>query len=185
MNQVLKEQGLSENVCLKLVHGDLTQEAVDAIVNAANEWLKHGGGVAGAIVSRGGEQIQRESDEWVRLHGPIRHERPAWTSGGRLPARYVIHAVGPRWGEGNEEARLRTTVRSALELAVSLGVQSIAFPLISAGIFGYPPLQAAQVILETLKAWGQEHASPSEIRLVIYERALVEAIAERWNEWMA
>jgi O-acetyl-ADP-ribose deacetylase (regulator of RNase III) len=184
MNQVWREQALSESVRLKLVHGDLTQEAVDAIVNAANEWLKHGGGVAGAIVARGGEQIQRESDEWVRLHGPIHHERPAWTSGGRLPARYVIHVVGPRWGEGDEEMRLRTTVRSALELAVSLGVQSIAFPLISAGIFGYPPMQAAQVILETLKAWGREHTSPSDLRLVIYERALVKAIAEHWETWL-
>ncbi len=184
MNRILKTFTFPNTVALKLVHGDLTQEAVDAIVNAANEWLQHGGGVAGAIVARGGEIIQRESDAWVRQHGPITHERPAWTSGGRLPCRYVIHAVGPRWGEGEEEPRLRTTVQSALRLAESLGVASIAFPLISAGIFGYPPLEAAKVILESIANYAREHMQPSDIRLVIYERSLAETIAAGWEEWL-
>ncbi|MEJ5241549.1 MAG: macro domain-containing protein [Anaerolineales bacterium] len=185
MNRILKTLTFPNTVQLKLVHGDLTQETVDAIVNAANEWLQHGGGVAGAIVARGGERIQRESDAWVQQHGPITHERPAWTSGGRLPCRYVIHAVGPRWGEGNEEPRLRTTVQSALQLAESLGIISIAFPLISAGIFGYPPIEAAQVILESMATYAQEHTQPSDIRLVIYERPLVETIAGHWEEWLS
>ncbi|MFO3795738.1 MAG: macro domain-containing protein [Anaerolineales bacterium] len=184
MNQVLKEVRLPNEVSLKLVHGDLTREQVDAIVNAANEWLMHGGGVAGAIAAKGGERIQRESDEWVRRHGPITHERPAWTSGGKLPARYVIHAVGPRWGEGREEERLRITIRSALDMARTLGVNSIAFPLISAGIFGYPPLEAARVISETLLSWAKEHPQPAEVRLVIYEHSLAETIGDRWDEWL-
>ncbi|MFN3742597.1 MAG: macro domain-containing protein [Anaerolineales bacterium] len=184
MNQVLRERRLPNEVSLKLVRGDLTREQVDAIVNAANEWLMHGGGVAGAIVAKGGESIQRESDEWVRRHGPITHERPAWTSGGRLPARYVIHAVGPRWGEGREEERLRITIRSALDRARALGVNSIAFPLISAGIFGYPSLEAARVILETLLTWAQEHPQPADVRLVIYEQSLAETIRDRWDVWL-
>lgn len=184
MNQLLREKQLANGVSLKLVRGDLTQEQVDAIVNAANEWLMHGGGVAGAIVRKGGEVIQRESDEWVRRHGPITHERPAWTSGGKLPARYVIHAVGPRWGEGQEEERLRTTIRGALELAQSLGVRSIAFPLISAGIFGYPPLEAAQVILETMLTYVREHGQPADVRLVVYETSLAETIREQWDDWL-
>ena len=82
----------------QIVQGDITQEAVDAIVNAANSHLQHGGGVAGVIVRQGGQAIQQESDAWVRAHGPVSHTEPAYTSAGRLPCKYVIHAVGTNLG---------------------------------------------------------------------------------------
>ena len=92
---VLKTHTFSGGQQLHLVQGDITQEEVGAIVNAANLHLQHGGGVAGIISRRGGPQIQQESDAWVREHGPVSHAKPAYTSGGDLPCRYVIHAVGP------------------------------------------------------------------------------------------
>ena len=105
MNTVLQERSLPTGPKLQIVQGDVTVEEVDAIVNAANEHLQHGGGVAWAISKRGGPTIQRESDEWVRTKGTVNHAHPAWTSGGLLPAKYVIHAVGPVWGEGDEDAK--------------------------------------------------------------------------------
>ena len=99
---------------LALYHGDLTEEKVDAIVNAANEHLAHGGGVAGAIVRRGGREIQEESYAWVRQHGPAGHDKPALTGAGKLPCKAVIHAVGPMWGAGDEDRKLRAAYTSAL-----------------------------------------------------------------------
>ena len=92
---VLTERLLTTGQSLQIVQGDITTERTDAIVNAANEHLQHGSGVAGAIVRRGGQLIQQESDEWIREHGKVSHSHPAWTSAGLLGAKYVIHAVGP------------------------------------------------------------------------------------------
>ena len=114
MNQVLKEILLPAGVTLQLVQGDLTEERVDAIVNAANAHLQHGGGVAEAISSRGGSRIQTESDAWVHAHGPVPHTQPAYTGAGKLPCRYVIHAVGPVWGEGQEDKKLHDVVYGTL-----------------------------------------------------------------------
>lgn len=136
---------------LEIAQGDLTAEPLDAIVNAANERLAHGGGIAAAIVRRGGAAIQRESDEWVRRHGPVSHRRPAYTSGGSLPARYVIHAVGPVWGSGDEDAKLAEAVTGSLETAAQLGLRSIAFPAISTGIFGFPKERAAPLMLAAVR----------------------------------
>lgn len=182
MNTLLREHRFPNGVRLMLVQGDLTREPSEALVNAANEWLQHGAGVAGALVRGGGERIQRESDEWVRQHGPISHERPAWTSAGDLPARYIIHVVGPRWGEGNEAERLRITVKSALALAASLGVDSLSLPAISTGIFGYPLLEAVRVILSAIAEHARSAEKPALIRLVIYEAAAAANLAERWEE---
>src|SRR5690242_21518270 len=110
MNSVLIEKKLSTGQSLQLVQGDITTEEVDAIVNAANEHLQHGGGVAWTISKKGGTTIQQESDAWVRQHGRVLHSAPAWTSGGLLPAKYVIHAVGPVWGDGEEDQKLETAV---------------------------------------------------------------------------
>lgn len=105
-NQVMSTQMdrtfLENNRCLDLVRGDLTEERVDVIVNAANRWLQHGGGVAGAIIRKGGMIIQKESDDWVARHGPITQDHPAFTNSGNLPCHFIIHAVGPVWGEGAE-----------------------------------------------------------------------------------
>ena len=99
MNTVLSEHVLPTSQTIQIVQGDITTEAVDVIVNAANEHLQHGGGVAWAISKKGGPAIQKESDAWIRQHGLVPHSHPAWTSGGLLPAKYVIHAVGPVWGD--------------------------------------------------------------------------------------
>src|SRR3972149_3751258 len=128
MNSVLVERVLSTGQTLQIVQGDITIDEVDAIVNAANEHLQHGGGVAWAVVKRGGNVIQKESDEWIRKNGRVSHSHPAWTSGGRLPAKYVIHAVGPVWGEGGEDSKLADAVRGSLTVADELNCSSIALP---------------------------------------------------------
>jgi len=128
---------------LRLVSADLTERDVDAIVNAANSHLQHGGGVAGAIVRKGGQIIQDESN--VIGHVPV--GGAAITSAGRLKARFVIHAVGPRMGEGDEEAKLRRAVNSVLALAADKGLKSISMPAISAGIFGFPKDQCAKILV--------------------------------------
>ena len=95
MNRVVQEHSLGSNKLLQIVLGDITREEVDAIVNAANSHLIHGGGLAGTIVRHGGNQIQVESTEWVKKHGPVSHGAPAVTTAGNLPCTYIIHAVGP------------------------------------------------------------------------------------------
>jgi len=135
---------------LTLMQGDITGMETDAIVNAANEHLAHGGGVAGAISRRGGPAIQQESDAWVRRHGRVPTGSAAITGGGRLPARYVIHAVGPIYDGTPQSAQLlASAVRSSLALGDEHGLKSIALPAISTGIFGYPLNEAAQVILSS------------------------------------
>jgi O-acetyl-ADP-ribose deacetylase len=157
---------------LEIVQGDITGEAVDAIVNAANSHLQHGAGVAGAIVRRGGYQIQQESTEWVQQHGTVGHTEPAYTSAGKLPCRYVIHAVGPVWGEGDEDAKLASAIRGSLQLADRLELASIAFPAISTGIFGFPKERAARIFFETLQDYFS--ANPTSglklVRLTLYDR---------------
>ncbi|MCL5023027.1 MAG: macro domain-containing protein, partial [Nitrospirae bacterium] len=122
------------NGTLRLVQGDITERDVDAIVNAANSHLRHGGGVAGAIVKKGGQIIQEESDRIGFV--PVGHATV--TGAGKLPARYVIHAVGPRMGEGDEDNKLKQAVLSSLMLASGKGLKSISLPAISSGIFGFP-----------------------------------------------
>jgi O-acetyl-ADP-ribose deacetylase (regulator of RNase III) len=146
----LLEHTLPSGQVLALEHGDITEVQVDAIVNAANARLAHGGGVAGAIVRRGGPSIQAESDAWVDQHGPATHDQPALTGAGTLPARAIIHAVGPVWhgGENGEPGDLRAAYTSALELAHAQGFRSVAFPSISTGIFGFPVEQGAHIALQ-------------------------------------
>jgi len=152
---------------VSVVVGDLTQERVDAVVNAANAWLKHGGGVAGAIVRRGGRVIQEESDRFVAEHGPLSPGRVAVTPAGALPARAVIHTVGPRWGEGDEENKLRRAIRAVLEEAQRRGFGSLAIPAVSTGIYGYPVAEGTRVIVdEVCRFLSANKQSFQEIRLV-------------------
>ncbi len=132
---------------VKIVRGDITEEETEAIVNAANSYLKHGGGVAGAIVRKGGGIIQEESDKI----GFVPVGKAVITGAGNLKANFVIHTVGPRWGEGDEENKLSSAVFSALELAKSKGIKHMALPAISTGIFGFPKERGAEIILETIK----------------------------------
>ncbi|MBP7052312.1 MAG: macro domain-containing protein [Phycisphaerae bacterium] len=133
------------NRTLELVEGDITEMETDAIVNAANDRLVLGGGVAGAIRRKGGPQIQAECD---RIGGTF-VGGAVITTGGQLKARHVIHAVGPRLGEGNEDEKLRNATLNSLKLADEHGLKSLAFPAISAGIFGFPIQRCAQIMLET------------------------------------
>ena len=138
-----------DHTTLELIQADITELTTDAIVNAANEHLVHGGGVAGVISRKGGPAIQRESNEWVRQHGPVRTGSAAITSGGRLKARHVIHAVGPIYdGTPRSAELLASAVRAALQMADDHGLKSIALPAISTGIFGYPIEAAARVMLQ-------------------------------------
>jgi O-acetyl-ADP-ribose deacetylase (regulator of RNase III) len=128
---------------LRLVQADITERDVDAIVNAANSYLKHGGGVAGAIVRKGGDVIQEESD---RI-GFTPVGTAAITTAGRLKARHVIHAVGPRMGEGDEDHKLKSAVLSTLNLASGKGLKSVSMPAISSGIFGFPKDRCAKILV--------------------------------------
>lgn len=172
MNTVLKEWDLLTGQTIQIVKGDITTEEVDAIVNAANEHLQHGGGVAWAISKRGGPAIQKESDAWIRTKGRVNHTHPAWTSGGRLPAKTVIHAVGPIWGEGNEDAKLSDAVSGSLRVADELRLKSIAFPAISTGIFGFPKERAAKIILNAIETYFEENTSSGVevVKLVLFDQ---------------
>ena len=165
-NVVLFEHTLQSEQVLRIVRGDITIETSDAIVNAANERLMHGGGVAGAISRKSGGLVQEESDVWVRQHGPVVTGTAAITGAGRLPAKYVIHAVGPVWGSGNEEEKLGDAVQSALALADTHHLQSISIPGISSGIFGGPKDICARVIMQaTIDYLSQNpHSSLQEVR---------------------
>jgi len=190
MSNILKELTLPSGQTIQIAQGDLTLEDVDAIVNAANEHLQHGGGVAWAIVRRGGDVIQDESDAWIRAHGLVSHAHPAWTSGGRLPARYVIHAVGPVWGDphdagtgGDEDAKLTAAVSGSLQVADGLGLKSIAMPAISTGIFGFPKERAARVILSAIQSYFVNETSQIQlVRLVLYDDETIKAFFTVWAE---
>ena len=146
-------------------HADLTGETVDAIVNAANVGLAHGGGVAGAIVRKGGMIIQDESDRV----GRVPTGGAAATGAGSLPAKFVIHAVGPVWrGQSPEESDrlLASAVVSSLEIARQKNLENIAFPAISSGIFGFPKPRCAEIMIKAVLDWCENHAgdAPREIR---------------------
>ncbi len=156
---------------ISLHQGDLTLEAVDVIVNAANSRLAHGGGVAGAIVRRGGQEIQIESSECVARFGPVPVGQAAWTGAGKLPSRGIIHAVGPMWGEGDEPRKLRQAALSAFALAAQRQCQSLALPAISSGIFGFPKDQCAEILLQAAIDFLEDHPVESleEIRFTIID----------------
>ena len=131
------------NGILRLVKGDITERDVDVIVNAANSHLQHGGGVAAAIVRKGGQVIQDESD---RI-GFTPVGTAVITGAGSLPAKFVIHAVGPRMGEGDEDHKLKSAVFASLLLASGKALKSISMPAISSGIFGFPKDRCADILV--------------------------------------
>ncbi len=185
MNEVLLEYSLPNNKTFQIVQGDITTETIDAIVNAANSQLQHGGGVAWTISRRGGEVIQRESRDWVREHGEVSHAEPAWTSAGDLPPRYVIHAVGPIWGDGDEDAKLADAVTGSLRVASGLGLASVSLPAISTGIFGFPKERAARIIFRSIESYLTQNAdSPlTQVRLILYGQADAELYLGFWHTY--
>jgi len=129
--------------------GDITEETSDAIVNAANQQLFHGGGVAAAIVRKGGAVIQQQSREIIKKIGFVPTGKAVITDSGKLPCKFVIHTVGPRMGEGNEDAKLRSAIWNALTLADLYNLKSISMPAVSSGIFGFPKDRCAKILIQT------------------------------------
>jgi O-acetyl-ADP-ribose deacetylase len=157
---------------ITFIVGDLTEQDVDAIVNAANEALAPGSGVCGAIRRAGGEEI---FEECARLGGCATGDAKA-TGAGRLRARYVIHAVGPVWRGGDQEAELLASAhRRALEVAEGFGCKTIAFPALSTGVYGYPPEQAAPVAVAAVSELAERF---DEVRFVFVDEKL-RALYER------
>jgi O-acetyl-ADP-ribose deacetylase (regulator of RNase III) len=159
---------------VKVVVGDITRQRVDAVVNAANPSLLGGGGVDGAIHEAGGPRILEECREIRRTRYPdgLPRGEAVVTSGGNLPARYVIHTIGPVRGQngGRDAELLAQSYRNSLALAVKHGLSSIAMPAISTGIYGYPPEEAAAISSEAIREFLATDKVLSEVRLVFYSR---------------
>jgi len=157
---------------IELVLGDITRQAVDAIVNAANSTLLGGGGVDGAIHRAGGPAIHEECLAIRAERGECPAGEAVLTGGGHLPARYVIHAVGPVWrgGDQGEPEQLVSCYRNAMRIAAEHGFRSVAFPSISTGIYGYPvPLAATKALATVASILSSESASPSLVRFVLFD----------------
>jgi len=158
INKIIDQQEYRGTI-IQTVKGDITKENVDVIVNAANSQLIHGGGVAGAIVREGGEIIQEESDKI----GYVPVGNAVITSAGRLKAKYVIHTVGPRWGEGDEEKKLEQAVLNALKLMKEKKLKKISLPAISTGIFGFPKEKGVRIILKTIKKFIEKNRGEAKV----------------------
>ena len=163
-----------EQLELTLTQGDITKTQVEAVVNAANSQLIGGGGVDGAIRRAGGTEIERACAEIRKREGGCPTGKAVITPAGNLPATYVIHTVGPVWEGGNsdEPELLASCYRESLRLAAENGIQNIAFPSISTGIYGYPTEQAAVVALTAVRDFVKENeASPNQIQFVLFDEA--------------
>ncbi|HYJ02145.1 MAG TPA: macro domain-containing protein [Nitrososphaeraceae archaeon] len=135
---------MSNDKIIRLIKGDITDQNVDVVVNPANSYLKHGGGVAGAILRKGGKIIQTESDKI----GFVPVGSSVITTSGKLPCEAIIHTVGPKMGEGNEDFKLSKSIHSSLSLASDNSYKSISIPAISSGIFGFPKDRCANILLD-------------------------------------
>ncbi len=165
---------------ISVVVGDLTKQEVDVVVNAANPHLQHGGGVAAAIARAGGATIQAESDDWIARNGPLAPGQAAVTSAGAMPATHVVHVAGPIYREGQDnEGLLRGAVRAALDAANDAAARSVAFPAISAGIYGYPPSAATAVLADEAARWLLEHPGVmTDVRLVALDEGIAGLFAD-------
>ena len=154
------------NRVLELIDGDLTEMDTDVIVNAANAQLILGGGVAGAIRRKGGPEIQAECDKagGTFVGGAV------ITTGDNLNARHVIHAVGPRMGEGDEDKKLKNATLNSLKTADENHLKSISFPAISTGIFGYPVREASRIALKTISSFLKNHPEIKLVKMVLFSQ---------------
>lgn len=153
-----------KNSKIKLVQGDITELSTDVIVNAANAQLILGGGVAGAIRRKGGPKIQEECNNigGTFIGGAV------ITTGGELKAKYVIHAVGPRMGEGNEDEKLKNATLNSLKLMDDNNLKTIAFPAISTGIFGYPIDRCAKIMITNAKEYLADETQIEDVIFCLY-----------------
>ncbi|MBI1228368.1 MAG: O-acetyl-ADP-ribose deacetylase [Bacteroidetes bacterium] len=163
---------------LEVLKGDITKIEVDAIVNAANSSLMGGGGVDGAIHRAGGPAILEECRKIVAKQGGCKTGEAVITTAGNLPAKFVIHTVGPVWngGQKKEAEKLANCYQNSLELAVKNNCKTIAFPCISTGVYGYPIAQAAEVAVAAVKAFLKENESVEKVKFVCFDDANFEAI---------
>jgi len=157
--QLIDEIRISNDKIIRLVKGDITEQNVDVIVNPANSYLKHGGGVAGAIVRKGGKIIQIESDKI----GFVPVGSSVITTSGELPCEAIIHTVGPKMGEGNEDFKLSKSIHSCLSLASENSYKNISIPAISSGIFGFPKDRCANILLDESIKFLQNNNTSIEI----------------------
>jgi len=165
------ERGFGTGV-IRLVQGDITKESTDAVVNAANRSLLGGGGVDGAIHRAGGPAILEACKAIRARQGECPPGEAVVTTGGRLPAKYVIHTVGPVWrgGDRGEPGILASCYRNSLRVVVAMGLRSVAFPSISTGAYGYPVEEAASVALSTVAAFlSKEERAPALVRFVLFD----------------
>ena len=171
-----------EGSVLELVQGDVTCQQVDAIVNAANKFLNPGGGVDAAIHGHGGPTIVEETRR--RYPDGCPTGQAVITGAGKLPSRFVIHAVGPRWkgGTKGEPALLASAYRHCLDLAASNDCRSLAFPSISTGIYGYPVTRAARTAVSTVVEFLEERRAPELVRFVLFDAATYRAYAGALSE---
>ena len=160
-----------------MVRGNLLEQPVDAIVNAANGHLAHGGGVAGLISRAAGPELDRESRLLVQKHGFFPTGSAVVTTAGKLPFKGVIHAVGPRQGEGNEEAKLVQALSSAFALAKERGWTSVAFPAVSSGIFAVPLEVCARAYLKAARA-----TPLGKVRLCLRAQPVIDAVLKEMGK---
>lgn len=176
-NKGVYEMAFSANINkskITLVVGDITKQKVDAVVNAANNMLIGGGGVDGAIHRAAGPKLHEECMEIIRKQGECPTGEAVITSGGNMPAKYVIHTVGPIWygGDANEPELLANCYRNSLKLAVKNGLKTIAFPSISTGAFGYPVEKAAIVAIKSVKDFLESNDEIDEAIFVLFNDAI-------------
>lgn len=161
-----------------LLQGDLTEMDADAIVNAANNDLQLGGGVAGAIRRKGGEQIQRECD----AIGSIPVGGAAITSGGRLKARHVIHAASMQLGGATTERALRSSTAHALRIAAQNNLKTVAFPAVGTGIAGFPMRECADIMLAEAQKHLRGATSLEQVQFVLFDKQSLEIFEQAWKE---
>lgn len=167
-----------EEHVFEVVIGDLLGESVDAICNAANGGLSHGGGVAAEISQAAGSALDRECDQIVKTRGRVPVGGAVVTTAGRLPFKGVIHVVGPRQGDGDEEAKLAQALKSAFTAAAERGWTSVAFPAVSSGIFSVPLPVCARGYVRAAREYFAESPGSSlkKVRLVVFKGPLVDAV---------
>jgi len=155
---------------IKLIQGDITKQHVDAVVNAANSSLMGGGGVDGAIHRAGGPAILEDCRKIVARQGRCDTGKAVITTGGKLPAKYVIHTVGPVWSKNKDQSQLLANCyKNSLQLAVDNDVKTIAFPNISTGIYHYPKPEAADIALKTVTGFLKQHDSIEQVVFVCFD----------------
>lgn len=159
------------NSRIDVIKGDITKQEVDAVVNAANSSLMGGGGVDGAIHRAGGPKILEECRKIIARQGTCNTGEAVITTGGRLPAKYVIHTVGPVWrgGENHEAEKLSDCYKNSLKLAVEYKIETIAFPNISTGVYGYPKQEAAKVAIASVMDYLKKNPPIKLVRFVCFD----------------